>query len=212
MGAQRHRLPPAVRVGQILDAALQVFSHAGYAGARMDDIALRAGLSKGGLYAHFPSKEAVFEALLARHLNPAPLDVDAVVDGAASPRDLAERLVDHLYASLADPAMICMMRLLLAESGRVPHLAARWRRDTAEAHQADMGRALERARTRGLCGDCLALEHPWLLLAPIIHTIVMAALLGPREQMNLPARQRAHVALIGRLLEPNASACIDQVS
>ena len=53
-----------MRVGQILDAALQEFSAAGYAGARMDDIAARAGLSKGGLYAHFASKEEVFEALL----------------------------------------------------------------------------------------------------------------------------------------------------
>lgn len=204
MSGQRRRLPPAVRVGQILDAALQEFSHAGYAGARMDDIAVRAGLSKGGLYAHFASKEDVFEALLARHLNPSRLDVEAVVDGAASPRHLADRIVNHLYVSLANPAMVSTMRLLLAESGRVPHLAARWRRDTAEAHQADIGRLLERARTRGLCGECLALEHPWLLLAPIVHTIVMSALLGPEERISLPARKRAHVALILNLLAPDS--------
>lgn len=206
MPGQRRRLPPAVRVGQILDAALQEFSQAGYAGATMDDIASRAGLSKGGLYAHFASKEAVFEALLARHLNPTPLDVNAVVDGASSSSHLAERLVDHLYVSLADPAMISTMRLLLAESGRVPRLAARWRRDTADRHQADISRALHRARERGLCGDCLALEHPWLLLAPIIHMIVMMALLGQQELSDLQERRRAHVALIRRLLEPEAAA------
>ena len=66
------------RVGQILDAALQEFSAAGYTGARMDDIALRAGLSKGGLYAHFASKEEVFEALLARYLCPPRLDARAL--------------------------------------------------------------------------------------------------------------------------------------
>ena len=38
MGTQRQRLPPTVRVGQILDAALQEFSAAGYAGARMDAV------------------------------------------------------------------------------------------------------------------------------------------------------------------------------
>ena len=206
MRVQRRRLPPAVRVGQILDAALQAFSHAGYAGTRMDDIALQAGLSKGGLYAHFSSKEAVFEALLARHLDPAPLDVDAVVGGASSPRHLAERIVNHLYASLADTATVSTMRLLLAESGRVPHLAARWRRETAGARQADIGRVLQRARARGLCGDCLALEHPWLLLAPVIHTIVMSALMGPQERVNLAARRRGHVALIRRLLEPEVAA------
>lgn len=206
MSVQRRRLPPAMRVGQILDAALQEFSQAGYVGARMEDIAERAGLSKGGLYAHFGSKEAVFEALLARHLNPVRLDVDAVLDGAASPRHLAERIVKHLYATLGDPAVADTLRLLLAESGRAPQVAARWRRDAAHAYQTDIGLLLARARQRGLCGDCLAARHPWLLLAPMVHTLVYAALLGPEERANLPARRRAHVALVNRLLQSEAGA------
>ena len=200
MSTQRLRLPPTVRVGQILDAALQEFSAAGYAGARMDDIALRAGLSKGGLYAHFASKEEVFEALLARYLCPPRLDARALVEGSASPRHLAERLVNHLYASLANPAMIAAMRLLLAESLRVPHLARRWREQTADAHPADIAQLLELARARGLCGDGAALRHPWLLLSPVVHAIFMAILLGPDERLNLPQRREAHVALICDLL------------
>lgn len=201
MGTQRRRLAPALRVAQILDAALQEFSASGYAGARMDDIALRAGLSKGGLYAHFSSKEAVFEALIARHLSPAPLDVEAVVNGASSTRDLAERIVDQLYVSLANPAMISAMRLLLAESARVPQLAARWRRETTDAQQACLACLLERARARGLCAGGVAQEHPWLLLSPIVHTMVACILLGPQERIDMAARRRAHAALIGELLE-----------
>jgi AcrR family transcriptional regulator len=200
MSSQRQRLPPTVRVGQILDAALQEFSAASYTGARMDDIALRAGLSKGGLYAHFASKEEVFEALLARYLCPPRLDARALVEGSATPRHLAERLVNHLYASLANPAMISAMRLLLAESLRVPHLARRWREQTADAHQADIAQLLELARARGLCGDGAALRHPWLLLSPVVHAIFMAILLGPDERLNLPQRREAHVALICDLL------------
>ncbi len=200
MDTQRRRLPPTVRIGQILDAALQEFSAAGYAGARMDDIALRAGLSKGGLYAHFASKEEVFEALLERHLCPPRLDAHAVVQGAATPRHLAERIVNHLYASLANPAMVATMRLLLAESGRVPHLARRWRLETADAHQADIALLLQQARERGLCGDGVAMKHPWLLLSPVVHAIFMAILLGPDERINLPERREAHVALICGLL------------
>ena len=69
MGTQRRRLAPALRVAQILDAALQEFSASGYAGARMDDIALRAGLSRAGCMRISPAREAVFEALIARHLS-----------------------------------------------------------------------------------------------------------------------------------------------
>ena len=67
---RNRRLPAHERRGQILDAALHEFSERGFGAARMDDIAARAGLSKGGLYAHFESKDAVFRALMQRMLMP----------------------------------------------------------------------------------------------------------------------------------------------
>src|SRR5262245_7598809 len=51
---------------RILDAALQVFSQRGYRDASVDDIAGTAQTSKGGVYFHFPNKEAIFLALLQR--------------------------------------------------------------------------------------------------------------------------------------------------
>ena len=66
--APRIRLTPQERVPLILDAAMHEFARRGFAGTRMDDIAARCGLSKGGLYAHFKSKDAIFEALLDRTL------------------------------------------------------------------------------------------------------------------------------------------------
>ena len=52
MDRQRSRLPPSVRVDQIVDAALRAFSQAGYAGARMDDIARGAGAALAERYGH----------------------------------------------------------------------------------------------------------------------------------------------------------------
>ena len=52
------------RPAELLDAALDVFAEKGFAAARMEDIAARAGAAKGTLYLYFPSKEAVFEALV----------------------------------------------------------------------------------------------------------------------------------------------------
>ncbi len=54
------------RQQRILDAAFQVFSRKGYRDASVDDIAGVSGTSKGGVYFHFPSKEAIFLALLNR--------------------------------------------------------------------------------------------------------------------------------------------------
>ena len=47
----------------ILDAALEEFAAKGYAGARMEDIARRAGVAKGTLYLHFGDKEGLFNGL-----------------------------------------------------------------------------------------------------------------------------------------------------
>ncbi|HUF10395.1 MAG TPA: TetR/AcrR family transcriptional regulator [Rhodothermales bacterium] len=52
---------------QILDAALELFSHKGYGATSVQDIATAAGISKGNLYHHFPEKETIFRALLDRY-------------------------------------------------------------------------------------------------------------------------------------------------
>src|SRR3712207_3197971 len=48
----------------ILDAALEVFAESGFAQARLDAVAARAGVAKGTIYLYFPSKQALFEALI----------------------------------------------------------------------------------------------------------------------------------------------------
>jgi AcrR family transcriptional regulator len=52
------------KVGRILDAAASVFARRGFNEARMDEVAEEAGVSKGGLYLHFASKDALFEGLV----------------------------------------------------------------------------------------------------------------------------------------------------
>lgn len=51
----------------ILDAALALFSHQGYRGTSIRDIASKAGISTGNVYHHFPDKETIFETLLSQY-------------------------------------------------------------------------------------------------------------------------------------------------
>jgi AcrR family transcriptional regulator len=51
----------------ILDAALGLFSHQGYRGTSIRDIAEKAGVSTGNVYHHFPDKESIFETLLSQY-------------------------------------------------------------------------------------------------------------------------------------------------
>jgi AcrR family transcriptional regulator len=61
---KRDRLAPADRRVLLMGAAARTFARLGFAGTRMDDIAEEANVAKGLLYRHFPSKEALFHALM----------------------------------------------------------------------------------------------------------------------------------------------------
>src|ERR1700748_526826 len=63
MKPQRWQRRKEERAPEILEAALACFSEKGFAATRMDDIAARAGITKGTIYLYFESKEAVFKAL-----------------------------------------------------------------------------------------------------------------------------------------------------
>jgi AcrR family transcriptional regulator len=71
----------------ILDAAYAVFARRGYGGATVDEILTEANLSKGAFYHHFPSKEAVFQALLAERARRCTEAMSAAIVSGASVAD-----------------------------------------------------------------------------------------------------------------------------
>ncbi len=86
--------PPAAaenRRGQLLEAALGVFARHGYRKTSMDDVATVAGVSRQGLYLHFPNKEELFRTAVQHALRRSQLNVSEVL--AAPGVSLEERLV-----------------------------------------------------------------------------------------------------------------------
>lgn len=69
MSNDKGRMPRDERRAQLLSAALEVFTAAGYHSAAMDEIAVRAGVSKPVLYQHFPSKLDLYLAVLDTHID-----------------------------------------------------------------------------------------------------------------------------------------------
>src|SRR3954462_1610964 len=68
--APRWRRRSEARPGEIVHAALDVFVEKGFAAARMDEIARRAGVTKGTVYLYFPSKEDLFRAVVEDLMGP----------------------------------------------------------------------------------------------------------------------------------------------
>ncbi|MDD2692944.1 MAG: helix-turn-helix domain containing protein, partial [Simplicispira sp.] len=66
--ASRRERRKEARPGELLDAALDLFVEKGYAATRVDDVAARAGVSKGTLFLYFPSKEELFKAVVRENI------------------------------------------------------------------------------------------------------------------------------------------------
>ncbi len=186
---------------QILDNALLEFSENGFQAARMEAIAQRSGLSKGGLYAHFDSKEQLFEALLNRSI--APPDVKKMdLPQPVSVRQLAQWLVDQLYDSLAHPRTVTTMRLLISEGQRMPHLDKLWGERMVEPQMAMLGEALRDCTAAQGGRRSIAVDEPWLVAAPALHALISQLVMGPGFPLDLKHFKRVHVEMLCELLEP----------
>lgn len=199
--APRRRLSPEVRVQQILDAALVEFCERGYGDTRMDDIARRAGLSKGGLYAHFDSKDAVIEALLRRSLAMPSLEGMPEPDARVPTREFAAWLVDRLYAQIADPAGLRVLWLMIAERERVGHLLELWDRQVIGPYEAVLQRALAAREAAGATPSVLS-RAPWLALSPLIHATMRELVIRAPGAAEMAQWRQAHEDLLVELLDP----------
>jgi len=125
---QRRRRKDA-RPGELLQAALDVFTEHGFAAARLDEIAHRAGVSKGTVYLYFESKEALFKAATEAAITPALEAAEALAaNTTASAADMLRRFVFNWWQAIGATSLGGLPKLLIAESGNFPELA-RWFHD-----------------------------------------------------------------------------------
>lgn len=201
--AGRRRLAPQVRMAQILDAALEEFSERGFAATTMDDIGRRCGLSKGGLYAHFASKDVIFAALLNRSLAPPEWQEFPEPPIAADTRTFAQWIVDRLYAGLQErPAMVVTLRLLAAERNRVGELVQLWDRNVMQPNMAMFADMLRAHVAHHGLPQSVVVREPWLAVAPVMYGLLTQMILGRDPAVGLEGLRSSHVELLCELLDP----------
>lgn len=110
---------------RLLAAAREVFGREGYAGTSVDAVAEAAGFSKGAFYSNFDSKEALFLALLERHMA-GEVALSGEVAGAG---DSVERVIERIaerYSGDAEDISWCLLSIEFAlHATRAPAFAAR---------------------------------------------------------------------------------------
>jgi AcrR family transcriptional regulator len=186
----------------ILDAALDVFAESGFAQARLEDVAARAGVAKGTIYLYFPSKQALFEALIRTGIA-APIEAASAEVAAL---DLPfEAVVRALFARMRQQILATrrkeIIRLVIAESGRFPELAEFYYREVVARGMALLRSVAERAVARGEFSSDELARFPQLIVAPGLVAFLWASLFERFERLDAEAMFEAHLALLLRALK-----------
>ncbi|MCC2652389.1 MAG: TetR/AcrR family transcriptional regulator [Microvirga sp.] len=195
--AERHAKERA-----ILDGALEVFAESGFAEARLEDVAARAGVAKGTIYLYFPSKQALFEALIRTGIA-APIEAaGAGIAGADLPFEAIVRaLFMRMRRQILETRRKEIIRLVIAESGRFPELTQFYYREVVARGMALLRSVAERAAARGeLTSDELA-RFPQLIVAPGLVAFLWATLFERFEKLDAEALLDTHLALLMRALK-----------
>lgn len=188
--ARRGRKPQVDPV-QLVECALAEFSEKGFAGSRLDDVAARAGVSKGTLYLYFPSKEALFKAVVRHTLLPNLDRFEIMVQQHQGPvAPLLEKLVRAVIRVLTGTKAGLLPKMVVAEAGNFPDLAKFYVEEVVGRGLSMIGDVLLRGVESGEFAPVGPLT-PMVMIAPCLLSAIWNHGLG---------------VAAGRLLDPDAFA------
>jgi AcrR family transcriptional regulator len=209
--AARQRRKDA-RPQELLDAALQLFVEKGFAATRSEEVAARAGVSKGTLYLYFPSKEELFKAVVRTNLSSLIAEGQQIADADEGPTsELLRRLMQTWWQRVGFTAAGGISKIIVAEVRNFPDLAQFYVDEVVlPAHKLLAGtlqRGIDRGEFRPVpVADAVhALIAPSLFLAMHKHSIGACPVRGAMP-MNADSVIDTQIDLALRGLEVRAPA------
>lgn len=185
------------RPAEITQAALAAFAENGYAATKVDEVAKRAGVSKGLLYVYFKTKEDLFKAVIRSFLSPR---IDALIDNIEQSELSAEEFMRGPFLTFAtslpkSPAKI-LVRLMIAEGPKHPDLIA-WYWENVVSRALDALRILiRRGVDNGEFRESSLNEFPQLLVAPVFFSMIWTIVFQPHSNLDTDRFIEAHVNLV----------------
>ena len=138
------------RPEEIIAAALDLFVERGFATTRLDDVAARAGISKGTLYLYFENKEDLFKAVVRGNMLPMLQHGEALVENfAGSSSDLLCQLVRGWWDQTGSSKITGLPKLVIAEAGNFPDLAEFYYQEVILRAHSLFRRVLQRGTDSG---------------------------------------------------------------
>ena len=173
--ARRGR-PPKDQVGDtrghLLEAALKLFAREGYAGASIRKIAREVGVTEGAIYAHFESKRAIYEALVAQAGPPVILEelASGNLPASTDPESFVRSLAGRVVEEWDKPRARLFASVFMRESATGSEVGGTSIVGAIEEVQRRLGGTFRRWMEEGLFASESTPEHlVWELFAPIVY-------------------------------------------
>ena len=193
---KRTSVSPEERRAAILAAALEEFTARGYEGARLDDVAKRAGVAKGTIYLYFADKDALFQDLVRSMVHPVLGVLERMGEVDIPARMLVEGLLKTFVREVYGTRRKDVIRLIMAEGPRFPAIADFYYREVISRVLAIVRPILQRAAERGeLPNDSLA-RFPQLIVAPMLVAIMWHGLFDKFDPLDVDAMVQAHIGIL----------------
>jgi len=203
----RWRRRKEARPGELLEAALECFAERGFAATRLEDVAARAGVTKGTAYLYFKNKEELFEAVVRRYIVP----VIEQLEAARQPGPVAELLakVAGLFVEKAYHSKFSAVpKLVIAEASNFPELARFYLDEVVGRGRRLLTMLLRRGIETGEFREVDAEHAAYCMIAPLLFSALWKHSLGPYDSKPLDAAAliRCHLDLYLQGLAPDQSA------
>jgi AcrR family transcriptional regulator len=201
--APTRRRQKEARPQQLLDAALVLFVEKGFAATRAEEVAQRAGVSKGTLYLYYPSKEELLKAVIREHLS------TRIAAGAAEAErhrglaaDLLRQVLSRWWLEVFDSPTSGVFKLIITEVRNFPDLAEFYNREVVQPGEQLIARVVQRGIDSG--------EFDELDVSVVVHSLVLPMVMlcmhkhsvgacpGHHEDFDARGFIRAHIDLVIR--------------
>ena len=182
MAQPRNQRRKEERPQEITEAAFQAFAEKGYAATRVEEVAKRAGVSKGLLYLYFKTKEELFKAVI-RGVVIRRVDalIAAVENTELSSEDFVRGPLLEFMKSVPGSPIAIVIRLLISEGHRHPDLVEYYWDNVVSKGLAAISGFIERGVERGEFRATAVSELPQLLLAPVMLAMIWRMLFAQHD-------------------------------
>ena len=193
------------RPEEIVVAALETFSEQGYAAARLDEVARRAGVTKGTIYLYFKSKEDLFQAVVRQTVVTKLAKAEQEVrEYRGSTPDLLRMLILGWWEAVGNTPLAGVAKLIVAEATNFPEVTRFYHREVIRRGQTLFAQVLQRGVDSG---EFRPVDIPLtvrLIIAPMLMAVVHSQSLYRciREPFDGERYVEAHLDMLLRGLAP----------